>query len=70
MNIVRVKKHAIHHSTFNINIYYYYLISVKLCFFSFFQNVIWSPSKMIARFGQEIDNPDSVYYWAYKVHIL
>ena len=22
---------------------------------------------MIARFGKEIDNPDSVYYWAYKV---
>lgn len=28
---------------------------------------IWSPSKMIARFGKEINNPDSVYYWAYKV---
>lgn len=31
------------------------------------QGVIWSPSKMIARMGREINNPDSVYYWAYKV---
>lgn len=22
---------------------------------------------MIARLGKEIDNPESVYYWAYKV---
>jgi len=28
--------------------------------------VIWSPSKMIHRFGKEINNPNSVYYWAYK----
>ncbi|XP_077862810.1 deoxyhypusine synthase-like [Saccoglossus kowalevskii] len=26
----------------------------------------WTPSKMIARLGKEIDNPESVYYWAYK----
>ena len=32
-----------------------------------FQETIWTPSKMIARLGREIDNPDSVYYWAYKV---
>ena len=25
---------------------------------------------MIARLGKEIDNPDSVYYWAYKVTFL
>lgn len=31
------------------------------------QGVVWSPSKMIARMGKEINNPDSVYYWAYKV---
>ena len=31
------------------------------------QGVIWSPSKMIACMGREINNPDSVYYWAYKV---
>ena len=24
---------------------------------------------MIARLGKEIDNPDSVYYWAYKVRV-
>lgn len=28
---------------------------------------LWTPSKMIARLGKEIDNEDSVYYWAYKV---
>jgi len=27
---------------------------------------LWSPSKMIARLGKEINNPESVYYWAYK----
>mmetsp|Transcript_4457 Transcript_4457/g.4579 ORF Transcript_4457/g.4579 Transcript_4457/m.4579 type:complete len:363 (+) Transcript_4457:109-1197(+) len=26
----------------------------------------WSPSSIIRRLGQEIDHPDSVYYWAYK----
>uniref|UniRef100_A0A8C2EBF5 Deoxyhypusine synthase n=1 Tax=Cyprinus carpio TaxID=7962 RepID=A0A8C2EBF5_CYPCA len=26
----------------------------------------WAPSKMIHRLGKEINNPDSVYYWAYK----
>ena len=31
------------------------------------QGVIWSPSKIIHRLGKEIDNEDSVYYWAYKV---
>jgi deoxyhypusine synthase len=29
-------------------------------------NVIWTPSKMIARMGQEIANEESVYYWAWK----
>ncbi|KAG8898872.1 Deoxyhypusine synthase [Tulasnella sp. 403] len=26
----------------------------------------WSPSRIIHRLGKEIDNPESVYYWAYK----
>eukprot|EP00064_Thunnus_orientalis_P009138 superscaffoldBa00001144_g9161 len=26
----------------------------------------WTPSKMIHRLGKEINNTDSVYYWAYK----
>ena len=26
----------------------------------------WTPSKMIARLGKEIDNKESIYYWAYK----
>ncbi|ROL53024.1 Deoxyhypusine synthase [Anabarilius grahami] len=26
----------------------------------------WTPSKLIHRLGKEINNPDSVYYWAYK----
>ena len=33
------------------------------------QSIVWSPSKMIARLGKEIDDPDSVYYWAYKVSV-
>ncbi|XP_074513034.1 deoxyhypusine synthase-like [Sebastes fasciatus] len=33
------------------------------------QGTIWTPSKMIHRFGKEINNPDSVYYWAYKNNI-
>lgn len=28
--------------------------------------IIWSPSKVIERLGKEIDNPASIYYWAYK----
>jgi deoxyhypusine synthase len=27
----------------------------------------WTPSKVINRLGKEINNPESVYYWAYKV---
>mmetsp|Transcript_8716 Transcript_8716/g.15292 ORF Transcript_8716/g.15292 Transcript_8716/m.15292 type:complete len:392 (+) Transcript_8716:167-1342(+) len=27
---------------------------------------IWTPSSMIHRFGKEINDPSSVYYWAYK----
>ncbi|XP_010211913.1 PREDICTED: deoxyhypusine synthase [Tinamus guttatus] len=30
------------------------------------EGVKWTPSKMIARLGKEIDNPDSIYYWAQK----
>lgn len=26
--------------------------------------VVWTPSKLIARLGKEIDNESSVYYWA------
>lgn len=33
------------------------------------EGVLWTPSKMIARLGKEIDNPESVYYWAYKNNI-
>ena len=29
-------------------------------------NVRWTPSKVIRRLGQEINHPDSVYYWCYK----
>mmetsp|Transcript_3450 Transcript_3450/g.4981 ORF Transcript_3450/g.4981 Transcript_3450/m.4981 type:complete len:377 (+) Transcript_3450:38-1168(+) len=31
--------------------------------------VVWTPSKMIHRFGKEIDNPESVYYWTSKNNI-
>lgn len=27
---------------------------------------MWTPSKMIARLGQEINHEDSIYYWAWK----
>ncbi|KAM9346147.1 deoxyhypusine synthase-like [Symphorus nematophorus] len=30
------------------------------------QGVHWTPSKMIHRLGKEINNPESVCYWAYK----
>ncbi|XP_074552660.1 deoxyhypusine synthase [Halichoeres trimaculatus] len=30
------------------------------------EGVRWTPSKMIHRLGKEINNPESVYYWAYK----
>lgn len=32
-------------------------------------HIVWTPSKMIHRFGKEIDNPESVCYWAYKNNI-
>mmetsp|Transcript_3502 Transcript_3502/g.13386 ORF Transcript_3502/g.13386 Transcript_3502/m.13386 type:complete len:434 (-) Transcript_3502:56-1357(-) len=28
--------------------------------------IVWSPSKLIHRLGKEINDPRSVYYWAYK----
>ncbi|XP_029413221.1 deoxyhypusine synthase isoform X3 [Nannospalax galili] len=33
------------------------------------KHVKWTPSKMIARLGKEINNPESVYYWAQKNNI-
>jgi len=33
------------------------------------QGIIWTPSKVIARLGQEIDNKESIYYWCYKNNI-
>ncbi|CAI2182038.1 6444_t:CDS:2 [Funneliformis geosporum] len=33
------------------------------------EGIIWSPSKIINRLGKEINNPDSIYYWAYKNNI-
>ena len=30
----------------------------------------WTPSKIINRLGKEINNPESIYYWAYKVNGL
>ena len=34
------------------------------------QGVVWTPSKLIARLGKEINNPASVYYWCYKVGVI
>jgi deoxyhypusine synthase len=31
------------------------------------QGIKWTPRKMIHRLGKEINHPDSVLYWAYKV---
>lgn len=33
------------------------------------QGVRWTPSRMIARLGKEIDNPESICYWAQKNNI-
>ncbi|TNN80588.1 Deoxyhypusine synthase [Liparis tanakae] len=33
------------------------------------QGVRWTPSKVIHRLGKEINNPESIYYWAYKNNI-
>ncbi|XP_041091654.1 deoxyhypusine synthase [Polyodon spathula] len=33
------------------------------------EGTLWTPSKMIHRLGKEINNPESVYYWAYKNNI-
>ncbi|XP_035668896.1 deoxyhypusine synthase-like [Branchiostoma floridae] len=30
---------------------------------------LWTPSKLIARLGKEIDNEESIYYWCYKNEI-
>lgn len=29
---------------------------------------VWTPSSFIRRLGKEINNEESVYYWAYKVN--
>jgi deoxyhypusine synthase len=31
---------------------------------------VWSPSAIIRRLGKEINNEESVYYWAYKVRAV
>jgi deoxyhypusine synthase len=31
---------------------------------------VWSPSSIIRRLGKEINNEESVYYWAYKVRAV
>lgn len=30
------------------------------------KNVLWTPSRIISRLGEEIGNPESIYYWASK----
>ena len=29
---------------------------------------VWTPSSFVRRLGKEINNEESVYYWAYKVN--
>nr|KYP41752.1 Deoxyhypusine synthase [Cajanus cajan] len=33
------------------------------------ENVLWTPSKLIARLGKEINNESSYLYWAYKARM-
>ncbi|CAN6846950.1 unnamed protein product [Brassica oleracea] len=33
------------------------------------ENVLWTPSKLLARLGKEINNESSYLYWAYKMNI-
>lgn len=33
------------------------------------EGIVWTPSKIIHRLGKEINNEESVYYWAYKNEI-
>eukprot|EP00088_Acartia_fossae_P038462 TRINITY_DN39894_c0_g1_i1.p1 TRINITY_DN39894_c0_g1~~TRINITY_DN39894_c0_g1_i1.p1 ORF type:complete len:186 (-),score=22.55 TRINITY_DN39894_c0_g1_i1:161-688(-) len=33
------------------------------------ENIVWTPSKIIHRLGLEIDNKESIYYWAAKNNI-
>lgn len=33
------------------------------------KGTLWTPSKIITRLGEEIDNPESIYYWAAKNEI-
>ena len=30
------------------------------------KGMVWSPSKMIKKFGEKINNPESIYYWCAK----
>lgn len=32
----------------------------------YFQGTTWTPSKVITRLGEEINNPESICYWAAK----
>ena len=41
--------------------YGFFLIFLFLC-----QNILWTPSKLIARLGKEINDRRSYLYWAYK----
>lgn len=43
------------------------LLLFTLGFLICIQGTHWTPSKMIQRLGKEINNPESVCYWAYKV---
>ena len=35
----------------------------------FYQGTLWTPSKVIARLGKEINHPDSICYWAQRVSL-
>jgi hypothetical protein len=46
------------------------LFSRHLFIFLFWQKVLWTPSKLIARLGKEINNESSYLYWAYKARMI
>ena len=56
----------------SMNLNFYHVEIEMKTFFSLFnkQGMNWTPSKMIARMGREINDESSVYYWAYKVYIV
>ena len=50
----------------NLGIINTLIINLYLKLIIYFQGKIWSPSKIITRLGEEINDPSSIAYWAAK----